>query len=255
MPKIPLLLLLFLVLGKTSAQTLQLSPPQTTSPRLFDLPGLAIKFDFRLQGAQIRFTTDGTEPIANSPIYISPIKATGPVVLKAKAFKSGFLPSETTTVQVLPYQSFYFDSIGVAPAPKKYLANGWKTLCDQHLGDENFMQNWLGFDSTAIILELFFSKKRPVSNLAIGFLRQQKAWIFLPTAIVVYDKKGNLLATQRLPDEAASLPDSMEIISLKFPKHRHKSLIVKLIAQKQLPTWHPGAGQQGWVFLDEIMAW
>lgn len=247
--------MLLLVLGKTTAQKLQLASPQTASQRLFASPNLKVNFDFRLQGAEIRYTTDGTEPTVASAIFTSPIKVSGPAILKAKAFKAGFLPSETTTIQVLPYQSQAFDSISIAPAPKKYPANGWKTLCDKQLGDANFKQNWLGFDSTEIDLTVIFSKKQPISNIAIGFLRQQNAWIFLPAAIEIYDKKGKLLARENLTVEAAALPNSMEFISLKLTKYRHKSLTIKIIALHSLPAWHSGAGNSGWVFLDEIMAW
>ena len=242
--------------GKTTAQPLRLAPPQTTSTRLFALPGTKISFDFRLQGAEIRYTSDGTEPNEASTIFASPLKVSTPSCIKAKSFKTGFLPSETTTVQVLPFQSKAIDSIEmITPISKKYPANGWKTLCDKQLGDANFQQNWVGCDANEFELTLHFSKKRRLSNMAVGLLRQQKSWIFLPSAIELYDKKGKLLTSIALPAEAIELPNSTEIISLKLPKQRYKSLKIKLIALPTLPDWHPGAGSSGWIFLDEIMAW
>ena len=250
-----MLFLFLLALGKTTAQTLQLAPPQTPDSRVFALPGNTVGFDFRLQGAEVRYTTDGTEPTTTSKIYANPLKIKNLKILKAKSFKNGFLPSETTTVQLLPFHSHALDSIGVVPTPKKYPANGWKTLCDRQLGDGNFRQNWLGLEANEIELQLFFTQKRPVSHISIGFLRQQKAWIFLPAALEVYDKKGKLLASQTLPKEAFELPDGMETANIELPWHRHKYLKIKLIALPTLPAWHPGTGSSGWIFLDEIMAW
>ncbi|MEO7777622.1 MAG: chitobiase/beta-hexosaminidase C-terminal domain-containing protein, partial [Fibrobacteria bacterium] len=47
--------------------------------------------------AQIRYTTDGTEPTATSPIYTASLTFTQATTLKAKAFKTDFQPSPTMT--------------------------------------------------------------------------------------------------------------------------------------------------------------
>ena len=237
-----------------TAQDLQLAPPQTPSSRVFATKETTVGFDFRLEGAEIHFTTDGSEPTSQSSIYSKPLKAKGLGSIKAKAFKSGFLPSETTTVQLLPSFGSQFDSISLSPASKKYMASGWRTLCDGQLGDGNFHQNWLGFESREIELQLFFNRKKPISQVSVGLLRQQGAWIFLPSAIEIYDEKGHRLASHTLPQEASELPIAQEIISLNLPKHRYKFLKIKLVALPTLPAWHPGKGNGGWMFLDEIMA-
>lgn len=45
------------------------------------------------QGAAIHFTLDGSEPDEQSPLYTGAIKITDDAIIKAKAFKEGFLPS------------------------------------------------------------------------------------------------------------------------------------------------------------------
>ena len=58
-------------------------------------------------GATIRYTVDGSDPTESSLIYNSPITITQSLTLKAKAFKSGYLPSQISTYnyQVLVVQS------------------------------------------------------------------------------------------------------------------------------------------------------
>ena len=46
-------------------------------------------------GATIRYTTDGSEPTTSSPIYSSPIYMDDYITLKAKAWKTGWTPSDT----------------------------------------------------------------------------------------------------------------------------------------------------------------
>lgn len=48
-------------------------------------------------GAEIRYTTDGTEPTTSSALYSSPLAVSATTTLKAKAFKSGMNNSATAT--------------------------------------------------------------------------------------------------------------------------------------------------------------
>jgi hypothetical protein len=48
-------------------------------------------------GAQIRYTTDGTEPTATSTLYSAAINVATTTTIKAKGYKTGWLPSETAT--------------------------------------------------------------------------------------------------------------------------------------------------------------
>jgi hypothetical protein len=47
--------------------------------------------------AEIRYTTDGSEPNVNSLVFSTPISVNQTKTLKAKAFLTGFLPGETET--------------------------------------------------------------------------------------------------------------------------------------------------------------
>lgn len=50
-------------------------------------------------GAEVRFTTDGTEPTLSSSLYTAPLRLTSSQTIKAKAFKQGIKPSATLTVK------------------------------------------------------------------------------------------------------------------------------------------------------------
>lgn len=45
----------------------------------------------------VHYTTNGAEPDINSTVYVSPVAITKTTVLRAKAFRTGFLPSSTVT--------------------------------------------------------------------------------------------------------------------------------------------------------------
>ncbi len=52
-------------------------------------------------GAQIRYTTDGRQPTATSPLYTSPIAVNAPTVIRARAFAAGSLSSRPATASYL----------------------------------------------------------------------------------------------------------------------------------------------------------
>ena len=74
----------------------QESPPQGL---YFDPQ--TIEFECATPGATIRYTTDNSEPSESSLAQTPPITIDGNMNLKVKAFKSGYIPSETLTVNYL----------------------------------------------------------------------------------------------------------------------------------------------------------
>ncbi len=49
--------------------------------------------------AKIYYTLDGTEPDKTSPLYTTPFELTSTTIIKAKAYKEGYLPSNTFHIQ------------------------------------------------------------------------------------------------------------------------------------------------------------
>ncbi|MEM9819521.1 MAG: CotH kinase family protein [Bacteroidota bacterium] len=52
-------------------------------------------------GVSIRYTTDGSEPDENSPLYSNPISIDESTSLRARAFRNGFVPSQSTAASYL----------------------------------------------------------------------------------------------------------------------------------------------------------
>lgn len=83
-------------------QSITIAIPTVATPTL--TPGTGIYADSVVvtmacatADAQIRYTTDGTEPTAAATLYTAPITLTANTTLKAKAFKANWTTSETVT--------------------------------------------------------------------------------------------------------------------------------------------------------------
>jgi hypothetical protein len=71
--------------------------PPTMSPEGGTFRGpVEVSLTEREPGADIRYTVDGSVPGPSDMRYEKPIKLTGPVVLRARAYKDGFTRSITT---------------------------------------------------------------------------------------------------------------------------------------------------------------
>ncbi len=56
-----------------------------------------ISLSTQTPGATIRYTTDGTNPNEDSSIYTNPIQINSNIILKAKTYKNGYIPSNIST--------------------------------------------------------------------------------------------------------------------------------------------------------------
>jgi len=80
--------------------TIDCIPDQAEAPVLEPASGTRVPVSVTMttatEGAEIRYTTDGTEPDELSTLYSAPILLNTATTIKAKAFAAGLAPSETT---------------------------------------------------------------------------------------------------------------------------------------------------------------
>ena len=86
-----------LVIGDAGGLVLPVQPPQLPAPKLTPafsatLP-VTVVITNAVASVEIRYTTDGTTPGTNSPLYASGLNLSGITTLRARAFLSGWLPS------------------------------------------------------------------------------------------------------------------------------------------------------------------
>lgn len=69
------------------------------------------------EGTTVRYTTDGSDPNGKSDVYQSPLTVQKTTVIKAAAFKSGYLPSQTVYATFLVEKEHTIPVVSVASAP------------------------------------------------------------------------------------------------------------------------------------------
>jgi hypothetical protein len=253
-----IIFILFIIFHPCNVQaqdTLRLSPPQTATERIFAGPFAFVIFDFRLTGAVIRYTTDGTEPSGQSPVYEKPVPALKPGFIKARAFCPGFLPSRVKTVTVLAHGAIRIDSICGDLPSAQYNMGGLKSLHDSLLGSMNLHQHWLGYNQPSFTITVYPDRRKKNQSVVLSLLQRQDSWIFMPQKISISDGNGNVVGATSFSGVDTVAADDYIIARISIKKKKYRQLNIKVEALPALPGWHAGKGSVGWVFVDEVMLW
>jgi hypothetical protein len=97
------------LLNRTSEYEGVTSPPQFSIPGGFHSGGLSLEIFDSLYDTQIRYSTDGSDPDFQSALYETPIIISQTTIVRARAFKDGYLPGPIVT------HSYFFDESSELP--------------------------------------------------------------------------------------------------------------------------------------------
>ena len=211
-------------------------------------------------GDKIYYTLDGSEPTSKSLLYVDGqvLKISQSCLLKAKSFLSEQLSSPIAMARFHRYYNDYSIQYNCT-YNKQYTAGGDKGLIDGLIGDVDWRKGrWQGYQSQDF--EVVIDLKNPMffDTVKIGFLQDKRSWIFLPDKISVYGSEDSvhfeeLNIGDYLLDERDMTVGRYPMVFSGFKKttpYRYLKVFVKNYGK--LPAWHPGAGGDAFIFVDEI---
>lgn len=141
----------------------------------------------------------------------------------------------------------------------QYNAGGQNALIDGIVGAQDFRTGtWQGYSDTDLNAIVDLGSQKEISSISLGFLEDQRSWIFLPTQVEVYISSDNKtfqkVAIEKI--DSTKPEEKVSIRKVQFSFKDKKARYVKVIAKKLgvLPTWHLGYSHDGrsWLFVDEI---
>jgi hexosaminidase len=134
----------------------------------------------------IRYTTDGSIPLANSTLYQQPFYATGKTIISATIFKNG-----KALAAPLVQMSNYHKAIGKKTIfntawSDAYPAQQASTLTNGIEGSLTYSdKQWLGYlNSLDITIDM--DSVTAISSLSIRFMQQPGPGVFLPSFVEVF---------------------------------------------------------------------
>lgn len=211
-----------------------------------------------IDGADIRYTLDGSQPSEASPRYVHPLVLTSDCTLRAAAFRPWcetpevgrelrFNLSTAAPICLLatPHPSYTFGGAGM-------LADGLRAQ-DTNYGSGRWL-GFVGMDAEAVIT---LPEGAEASRATIHTCVEKGSWIFDARAFEVYGSTDgehySLLASEAYPAMQETDANEIKEHTLKFAPTRVRYLKVRVVPEYSMPAWHPGAGHPAFVFIDEVM--
>jgi len=209
-------------------------------------------------GKQIRYTLDGNTPTTHSTLYTEPFSISENGTIKAKVFVEGepsLLHTETkiekhlATGKKVTYANQYY---------KGFTAGGDLGLVNSIFGTTNYSDgNWQGFQGVDLEVVIDLEASTNVSLVRLNCLQNTNSWIVLPKQLDVYiSEDGKNFSKVASVENEIPVELTKEIIhELNAPFETVNTKYIKVIAKNYgpLPDWHSGAGENSWLFVDEIV--
>jgi uncharacterized membrane protein len=241
-------------------ETTQLKPPVLLTKNTLFTDTISVRLDSKIKSSKIFYTLDGTEPDSTSLLYKAPILIDSATPIAIKAYKKGWLPSETLKENFIKVTHKVVDYTIVHQPESNYL--GPQKLFDFVLGSENFKDDkWNGYLGNDLNTTLDLGEEKTVNTITVNCLGRSRDWILFPKSIQVYvssNKTSGFKLVGSLPivEDEKNESTLIKKFNVKMPENT-KGQYFKVIAKnpKVLPEWHEGAGNPPWIFIDEIILW
>jgi hypothetical protein len=140
----------------------------------------------------------------------------------------------------------------------QYSAGGPDALIDGARGGADFRTGaWQGYQGQDFEALIDLGEVKGVTRLGAGFLQDVGSWIWLPTRVEFELSLDGVNFTEAavsshdVPDRDTRI--TVKELSSTFPRRDARYVKVRAYKYGAVPPWHPGAGGQAWIFVDEII--
>lgn len=209
-----------------------------------------------IEGNAIYYTTDGSMPSPSSKKYTEPIRISNTTNIKAIAYDTETGSShmvECALMKIPEGRKIIISSKYNA----QYTAGGDDGIIDYLRGPIDFRTGyWQGYQGTDFEAVVSLEKSMKITKLSLGCLQDARSWIWMPSSVEFYtsqnghtwDFAGKVSNTVADNDMTAQIKDF--ILQIKPTQAK----FVKVFAKNYgtIPYWHPGAGGEAFIFIDEI---
>lgn len=143
------------------------------------------------------------------------------------------------------------------PYSPQYPAAGANTLVDGLKGTGHFRDKlWQGYNGTDVEIIIDLGQKETVHSVRCGFLQSTLSWIFYPTKVEVFlstnGKKWKKAGETSGKISEKDTEMTTQNLSVEFKENNTRYIKLRAVSIGKCPSWHPGAGENSWIFMDEI---
>lgn len=254
-----------LVTGRveTPEDILQLNLPRLANSSNIFRESMVLELGHPIRDVEIRFTLDGAEPDREkSPEFIvgETVLKEGKLV-KARAYKEGWLPSEVSTFDVYQNRHLPDTVVLLSRLNRVHPANGPQTFFDGEMGKFNanspaWANNWAGFIRNDMELLLEYKVPVSVNKLGMRILVEPSNVIFPPASLEIWG--GNDPTALKLIGKMSPKQPTQEgkpyIELISFDVKPFEGKFFKVVAKpvEKIPAWSKRKGGAALLLVDEM---
>lgn len=209
-----------------------------------------------MEGKDIFYTMDGSDPLTkavNSLKYTTPFYIHQSCTIKAMSEEQTPPPTEAHFYKVNP--EFHVTLMNCKPN-SQYYADGEQSLIDGVRGDKNWrLGDWMGFQGQDVEIVVDLGRLRKINAISLGCLQDFGSWISMPKEVIFEVAKdgGEFEVVGSVKNDVSDKETENIIKDFRLPLDKYGRRI-RITAKNSgvLPSWHPGAGGETFIFVDEV---
>jgi mRNA-degrading endonuclease HigB of HigAB toxin-antitoxin module len=242
-------------------EPLPLTPPIFQNEQAILEVGDSIRLIHPVKGAHIWYTTDGTTPDSiHGKRYQMPFAIHQMAEIKALAVKNGWITSLPVTLNAYTSGLTPEKVRMLSQSASQYPGRGESTFTNKQLAPISNTRdaNWIGYREESCIVEVTFDTPVSIQKVALNFACHIPQYIFPPTKIKVFggpnSQSMKLLGTKILKPVTPAEKEKVAAETSQVILTGNNCRVYRIEAYNLpfIPPWHPGKGEKGWLFIDEI---
>jgi hexosaminidase len=178
-------------------------------------------------------------------------------VITAAIFEEGQLMRNSSKFHYQKHKGIGADIKLLKSPNRRYGAETNAGLLDGVLGTENYNDGlWTGFQGKDLIAEIAFLEAQDISSLEIPYIHSDGAWILPPKSVRVYahqEGESYQLVFEKDFSDLLKLEKRRNTVQLNFEANDVVAIKVVVESYQKLPSSHPYAGNECWLFVDELV--
>ena len=144
-----------------------------------------------------------------------------------------------------------------SPYSYQYTGGGDDAIVDGIRGTTNFTSDWQGYQGKTFEAVIDLQRETEIRYLGGGFLQAARSWIWIPDRVEFEVSSDGVNFTRVANIKPGFSPQEMNPTTLEVFENirpvRARYIRVRAHNFGKIPSWHPGAGGDPWIFVDEIV--
>jgi len=215
---------------------------------------IALEMHSTLPGAVIRYTLDGTDPVATSEQYTGIFSLHRSTQLKAALFNGPFTNGRMLQTRIKINQATAKNIVLVNPPSGQYNQGGTYTLVNGVTGNLPWnVADWLGFSGTDLDATIDLGSSKSIVRVGLDVLAEERNWIYPPKRVEISVSNDSTNFKVVGTRDSITWTPITRTIEFRIPKTSAR--YVRIFAENfgTIPTGNPGEGNKAWLMADEII--